>query len=149
MIGRRAPRFTLGLVAALMTGGIAYASAAPAVSAGTEILGPGHVVVEMEITHSRFSPERLHVRPGTLVEFVVVNNDPIHHELIVGPPEVHAEHASGDHLEHPPVPGEVSVGPNATGTTVYRFDEPGTVVFACHLPGHVAYGMVGTVDVVP
>ena len=33
--------------------------------------------------------------------------------------------------------------------TFYEFDEPGTVVYACHLPGHVAYGMTGIIEVVP
>jgi uncharacterized cupredoxin-like copper-binding protein len=49
---------------------------------------------------------------------------------------------------HPPVPGEVSVEPDATAETVYQFDEVGTVIFACHLPGHDEYGMNGQVDVV-
>ena len=48
---------------------------------------------------------------------------------------------------HPPVPGEVSVGPNATASTIYVFDEPATVEFACHLPGHLAYGMRGEIEV--
>ncbi len=33
--------------------------------------------------------------------------------------------------------------------TFYEFTEPGTIVYACHLPGHVAYGMEGTIEVVP
>ena len=97
--------------------------------------------------HSRFSTERIRVEPGTLVQFVVENDDPIRHELIVGDDAVHAAHAEGSELEHPPVPGEVSVEPGDTGVTAYRFDEPGTVVFACHLPGHFEYGMKGEVAV--
>ena len=50
-------------------------------------------------------PDHLTVRRGTLVRFVVRNHDPIRHELIVGPPEVHARHASGHEAVHPPVPG--------------------------------------------
>jgi uncharacterized cupredoxin-like copper-binding protein len=50
---------------------------------------------------------------------------------------------------HPPVPGEVSVGPGEIGETFYRFDKPGRYLFACHLPGHFAFGMKGWVIVDP
>jgi uncharacterized cupredoxin-like copper-binding protein len=103
--------------------------------------------IELGIDHSRFSTARVEVTVGTTVRFVVVNDDPINHELIVGPPEVHERHASGTEATHPPVPGEVSVGPNETAVTTYTFDEPGEVVFACHLPGHLEYGMRGVVVV--
>jgi uncharacterized cupredoxin-like copper-binding protein len=33
--------------------------------------------------------------------------------------------------------------------TFVVLDQPGTLTFACHLPGHVAYGMVGEIEVVP
>jgi uncharacterized cupredoxin-like copper-binding protein len=101
--------------------------------------------IELTIEHSRFSTDRIEVAAGTTVRFVVVNDDPIHHELIVGPPEVHRRHASGTEASHPPVPGEVSVGPNETATTTYTFGGAGEVVFACHLPGHLEYGMEGVV----
>ena len=108
---------------------------------------PGVRTVEVDIEHSRFSVEELKVSKGTLVRFVVRNGDPINHELIVGGPEVHRRHQNGGELVHPPVPGEVSVGPEETGLTTYLFDEPGTVVFACHLPKHLEYGMEGEVEV--
>jgi uncharacterized cupredoxin-like copper-binding protein len=112
-------------------------------------LGPGLVTVEMGMSYSRFAPKEIRVYQGTLVRFVVTNDDPIHHEFIVGPDRVHAMHESGHDMHHPPVPGEVSVNPGERGLTTYLFDEPGTVAFACHLPGHLAYGMSGAVTVVP
>ena len=30
----------------------------------------------------------------------------------------------------------------------YEMTAPGSLVYACHLPGHVAYGMQGTIEVV-
>jgi uncharacterized cupredoxin-like copper-binding protein len=107
------------------------------------------VTVTLHVEHSLFEPTELRVHEGTTVRFVVDNGDPIGHELIVGPPDVHARHESGTHARHGSVPGEVSVGPNAEAGTTYRFDEPGTVEFACHLPRHYAYGMHGTIEVVP
>ena len=49
------------------------------------------------------------VQQGTTLRIVVDNGDPIGHELIVGPPEVHARHADGTEAAHRPVPGEVTV----------------------------------------
>ena len=111
------------------------------------VAGPGVVTVEIDIENSRFDVERVDVRAGTLVRFVVRNQDPIPHELIVGGDDVHARHARGTERVHPPVPGEVSLLPNDTGVTVYRFDEAGTFDFACHLPRHLEYGMLGEIVV--
>ena len=116
--------------------------------AETAALGPGEVTVELDVEHSLFSPADLRVVEGTRVRFVVVNGDPINHELIVGPPDVHARHARGTEAEHPSVPGEVSVGAGGTAVTTFRFDDPGTFEFACHLPGHYEFGMRGEVVVV-
>ena len=112
-------------------------------------LGPGLVTVELDIRHSRFSADRLRVAEGTTVRFLVRNDDPIAHELVVGDAALHRSHVRGTEAVHPPVPGEVSVGPGDTGLTVYEFDEPGVVTFACHLPRHLEYGMVGEVEVAP
>jgi uncharacterized cupredoxin-like copper-binding protein len=140
----------IALAVALLTGAAAFAVAA---GGGGEpepaVLGPGDVTVELDIEHSLFGTERLRVAEGTRVRFVVVNGDPINHELIVGGPEVHARHEGGHEAEHPSVPGEVSVGAERTGVTTYTFDHAGTFEFACHLPGHDEYGMHGEVEVVP
>jgi uncharacterized cupredoxin-like copper-binding protein len=101
--------------------------------------------VVLEVRHSRFSPEQVRVEPGELVRFVVVNHDPIDHELIVGPPAVHDAHERGTHTRHGDVPGEVSVPAGERAETTYRLGQPGPVVFACHLPGHLDYGMRGLV----
>jgi uncharacterized cupredoxin-like copper-binding protein len=142
-------------IAAAMAVGVAVGGAGFAVAEITAgdptpaALGPGTVTVELDVEHSLYSPDRLRVVEGTRVRFVVVNGDPINHELIVGPPDVHARHANGTEAEHPSIPGEVSVGAGTTGITTFRFDEPGTFEFACHLPGHYEYGMHGEIEVVP
>jgi uncharacterized cupredoxin-like copper-binding protein len=135
---------------ALLTTVCGYAIAAGA-GDGPQPRGPGIVTVRVTTHYSQFSKvlDDLHVYKGTVVRFVVVNDDPIHHELIVGPSAVHAEHEKGSEAFHPPVPGEVSVDPNATGETFYRFDSAGTVEYACHLPGHYAFGMHGEITVDP
>ena len=142
----------LGRLAMSLGAGIAVATTGYAVAASgseREALGPGVFTVEVGIDQSTFDIGSLRVREGTLVEFVVQNDDPIDHELVVGDADVHARHANGSERRHPPVPGEVSIAPGDRALTFYEFSEPGTVVYACHLPGHVAYGMEGTIEVVP
>lgn len=115
--------------------------------AGADPLGPGDVTVTLRIEHSRFVPDRLVVAEGSRVTFRVVNDDPIDHELIVGPPEVHERHERGTETTHGGVPGEVTVRAGETASTTYRFGESGTVELACHLPRHYDYGMRGEVVV--
>ena len=146
----RARRWAIGLALALgaasVTAGTGYAVAAS--GASDPPLGPGLVTVDVGIDQSRFDIGALRVVEGTTVEFVVRNDDPIDHELIVGTPDVHRAHATGEELSHPPVPGEVSVAPDQVASTYYEFTDAGSIVYACHLPGHVAYGMHGTIEVV-
>ena len=82
------------------------------------------------------------------MRFVVHNTDPIGHELVVGPEALHLRHAEGTEAAHPPVPGEVSLGPLQTGATVYEVDDPDDVRMVCHLPRHEQYGMTGVIEVV-
>jgi len=148
--GRRR-RWWLGAAAAvaLAVGAAGYGVAAVAGDdPAAPALGPGEVTVQVDVEHSLFEPEELRVVEGTRVRFVIVNGDPINHELIVGPPDIHARHANGTEAEHPSIPGEVSVGPNAMAITTFTFDEPGTYEFACHLPGHYEHGMRGEIEVV-
>ena len=147
----RRPRWWLTAAAgvALVVGCAGYGVAALAADDPVApALGPGEVTVQIDVEHSLFAPEELRVAEGTRVRFVVVNGDPINHELIVGPPDVHARHAEGTEAEHPSIPGEVSVGPNGSAVTTFRLDERGTFEFACHLPGHYEHGMHGEVEVV-
>jgi uncharacterized cupredoxin-like copper-binding protein len=140
-------RGATALAVTLLVTGTGYAVAAA--DGQQAALGPGTLTVEIGIEQSQFDLGPLRVREGTLVELVVRNDDPIDHELVVGDAQVHARHANGGERRHPPVPGEVSVAPATTALTYYVFDEPGTVVYACHLPGHEAYGMRGTIEVIP
>jgi uncharacterized cupredoxin-like copper-binding protein len=133
--------------AATVLAGYAFTESGIAGAGTPRVLGPGLVTVNVGIAYSRFSIDEVHVHPGTTVRFVITNRDPIHHEFIVGPPSVHARHERGHESAHPPVPGEVSVAPEDNGETFYRFDRTGRFVFACHLPGHFAYGMHGVVVV--
>lgn len=140
-------------VAALVVGaavaGGGYAAASADAAPSGEVRGPGTTTVTISIRDSRFTPDRIEVWEGTQVRFVVRNEDPIGHELVVGPESVHLRHARGTEAAHPPVPGEVSLGPGQTGATVFELDDAGTLRMVCHLPRHERYGMTGEVVVRP
>jgi uncharacterized cupredoxin-like copper-binding protein len=112
--------------------------------------GPERTVV-VTMHHSRFSPATLRVDPGQRVRFVLRNTDPIDHEFILGDAAVQARHEQGrDRHHHGEVPGERSVAAGQEAATTYAFPaglDGRTLEFACHLPGHYAYGMHGTVRV--
>jgi uncharacterized cupredoxin-like copper-binding protein len=145
-------RLAVHLAAAVAVGAVVAATAwaiDAARGAGEPALGPGVVRIDVGIHHSRFDIGRLRVVEGTILELVVHNGDPIDHELVIGDASVHRRHAAGTERRHPPVPGEVSIAPGDTAMTFYELTEPGTVTYACHLPGHVAYGMIGEIEVLP
>ena len=138
-----------GVLLAMGIGAVLLSSAGASGSTGDGVLGPGSVTVRIDIDHSHFRMAApIRVRPHTAVEFVVVNHDPIGHELIVGGPDVQARHANGHEAYHPPVSGEVSVPADGRASTTYVFHAPGPVEYACHLPRHYQYGMHGIVEVV-
>lgn len=104
-------------------------------------------VIEIDIEHSAFDPERLEVDAGETVTFVITNGDPIDHEFIVGDEEVQRIHEEGTEKHHGARPGEISVPAGATAVTTYTFEEPGELIYGCHIFGHYDYGMRGAVEV--
>ncbi len=98
--------------------------------------------------YSRFDPGSVSVRAGVPITFTLRNDDPIGHEWIIGGPEVHAAHRTGTEAFHEGRPNEVTAPAFATRTTTITFERPGAYDFICHLPGHEAYGMKGTLRVV-
>lgn len=105
---------------------------------------PGEEVM-LTINHSKFVPGELNFRAGQTVTFVIVNADPIDHEFILGAEDVQHRHKFGTEPHHDEIPTEVSIPAKKRVTTTVSFDEPGTLIIGCHLPGHYAYGMKASV----
>jgi uncharacterized cupredoxin-like copper-binding protein len=103
--------------------------------------------VTITIRYSAFEPAEISVPAGVPITFVLVNDDPIDHEWLIGDEGFHEGHRTGTHAAHGEVPTEVTVPALATVETTITFDEPGAMDYICHLPGHEAYGMVGTLTV--
>lgn len=103
--------------------------------------------VVLDVRWSAFSEKTVTVRRGVPVRFVVTNADPIDHELIVGDAALQYRHEKGTEPAHGDRPGEVTVPALESASTTVTFTTRGTAYFACHLPGHYAYGMRGVVHV--
>ena len=100
------------------------------------------------IHYSHFTPEMITASAGEPITITLRNDDPIEHEWIVGPPDVHERHRAGTEPFHDQVPTEVTIPAFSTRVTTLTFEEPGDYLYICHLPGHEAYGMLGTLRVV-
>jgi uncharacterized cupredoxin-like copper-binding protein len=105
------------------------------------------VSAEIDIHYSHYTPSRLVVPAGVPVTILLRNTDPIDHEWIVGDAATHQRHRTGTEPVHAARPTEVSIPAGSSRETTVTFRTPGTYLYICHLPGHEAYGMVGTVVV--
>jgi len=98
----------------------------------------------------RFTPERIDVKQGETVRFVVKNTGKIMHELVLGTKKKLDEHAAMmakfANMEHDE-PYMMHVGPGKTGEIVWTFNRPGEFDFACLIAGHYQAGMVGKIKV--
>lgn len=103
--------------------------------------------VIININHSKFEPGNIEVPEGSLITFVVRNHDPIDHEFIVGDEHIQLVHENGTEAHHGARAGEISVPAGETRTTVYSFDEKGSLIYGCHLPRHYDYGMKGSITI--
>jgi uncharacterized cupredoxin-like copper-binding protein len=103
--------------------------------------------VTITVHYSAFDPASVEVPHGVPVTFVLVNDDPIDHEWIIGAAALHDAHRTGTEPVHDARPTEVTVPALETRVTTVTFPEPGELAFICHLPGHEAYGMAGTLIV--
>ena len=128
---------------------IARLAVATLLIAATATAGCGDAPMTVTITihYSAFDLTDVHVPVGVPVTFVLVNEDPIDHEWLVGDEAFHEKHRTGTHAAHGDVPNEVTIPALETRRTTITFDEPGVLQFICHLPSHEAYGMVGTLTV--
>jgi uncharacterized cupredoxin-like copper-binding protein len=114
---------------------------------GAYALAPAGREVEIVIHYTHFQPSSVSVPAGVPITFVLRNQDPIDHEWIVGDEASHERHRTGTEPSHGARPTEQSIPALDVVRTTVTFPSPGTYRMICHLPGHEAYGMVGTVTV--
>ena len=108
--------------------------------------------IEIRMTDDmRFSPDRIEVRQGEVVRFVIRNAGKIMHEMVIGTQQELDQHAAMM-MKHPGMehdePYMAHVGPGKKGELVWHFNRAGDFDFACLIAGHFEAGMVGTITVV-
>jgi uncharacterized cupredoxin-like copper-binding protein len=109
----------------------------------------------------RYRPAAIMVRAGRRVTFDVTNAGKLPHEFILGDRATQLDHerqmqggppagAHGHAHAGPAAPGAggaLTVPPGQTRRLTWTFDEPGIVLYGCHVLGHWAAGMKGTIVV--
>jgi uncharacterized cupredoxin-like copper-binding protein len=98
----------------------------------------------------KFTPDRLEVKKGEQVRFVIQNKGALKHEFMLASVKDNDKHAEMmkkfPDMEHDD-PNAKSVDPGKTAEIVWRFTKVGTFEFACLIPGHREAGMHGSITV--
>jgi putative spermidine/putrescine transport system substrate-binding protein len=98
----------------------------------------------------RFTPDRIEVKTGETVRFVLQNQGKLRHELVFGEPDALRRHAAMmqmmPDMQHSG-PNMASLAPGERGELIWKFTRAGSVAFACLQSGHLEAGMRGAVAV--
>jgi uncharacterized cupredoxin-like copper-binding protein len=98
----------------------------------------------------RFTPDKIEVKQGETIRFVLTNAGQVMHEYVLGTKPVLEEHAAlmkrFPNMEHDE-PYMAHVAPGKKGEIIWTFNQAGDFDFACLLPGHYEAGMVGNLKV--
>ncbi len=96
-----------------------------------------------------FDPSEIRVEVGESVRFVISNQGTVEHEFLIGDEATQEEHEV--EMGSSPMAGMddmttlVKVAPGEVKELTRTFEEAGTLLYGCHVPGHYAGGMVGTI----
>lgn len=97
-----------------------------------------------------YEPEKLEVRRGEQVRFVIVNAGELPHEFVLASTKDNLKHAElmkkYPDMEHDDPNGK-TVQPKGTAEILWRFSKRGEFEFACLIPGHREAGMTGKITV--
>ena len=98
----------------------------------------------------RFVPDHVTVKAGETVRFFVKNLGKMPHEMVIGSMAELKEHAemmrNMPGMQHAE-PNMITLKPGQRGGLLWKFEQPGSVDFACLVPGHMEAGMVAKVTV--
>lgn len=155
---------------------LAGAATALALSAGLALAGPGEAghshksfaagepgdakkpvartikvtMKETEDAKMLFEPNKVEIKRGEQVKFVLKNVGKVDHEFMLDSVENNAKHKiqmeKNPDMEHDDPNGK-RLAPKGSNEIVWRFTKTGAFEFACLIPGHYESGMKGTVVV--
>lgn len=97
-----------------------------------------------------YVPEKVAVRKGEQIKFVIRNDGALDHEFILATTEENLKHAKemmkNPEMEHDD-PNAQRLAPKQVKEIVWKFTKAGTFEFGCLIPGHREAGMTGKVIV--
>jgi uncharacterized cupredoxin-like copper-binding protein len=97
-----------------------------------------------------FFPDRVEVKRGEQIRFLLTNVGELDHEFVLATTEENLKHAEemkkNPEMEHDD-PNAKRVAPKKKSEIVWRFTKAGTFEYGCLIPGHREAGMTGIVIV--
>jgi uncharacterized cupredoxin-like copper-binding protein len=97
-----------------------------------------------------YVPDRIEVRRGEQIRFVLKNNGELDHEFLLATTKENLKHAEVmkkyPDMEHDDPNGK-RLAPKGTSEILWRFTKRGEFEYGCLIPGHREAGMVGKVIV--
>ena len=97
-----------------------------------------------------FIPDRLEIKRGEQIKFVLRNNGELDHEFVLATAEENVKHAEemkkNPEMEHDD-PNSKRLAPQKANEILWRFSKAGEFEFGCLIPGHRESGMIGTIIV--
>jgi len=97
-----------------------------------------------------FIPDKIEVRRGEQVRFIITNKGETDHEFLLATTQENLKHAEemrkNPDMEHDEPNGK-KMKPKQTAEIVWKFTKPGIFEYGCLIPGHRESGMHGTIIV--
>lgn len=97
-----------------------------------------------------FIPDRVEIRLGEQIRFMIHNSGELAHEFILASTEENLKHAElmkkNPDMEHDDPNGK-TVEPKKGAEIVWKFTKKGAFEYGCLIPGHREAGMTGTIIV--
>ena len=97
-----------------------------------------------------FMPDRLEIKRGEQVRFVITNSGELDHEFVLATTEENLKHyeemKKNPEMEHDD-PNAKRVAPKKKSEVVWRFTKAGQFEYGCLIPGHRESGMTGIITV--
>lgn len=97
-----------------------------------------------------FIPDRVEIRRGEQIKFILRNNGELDHEFVLATTAENVKHAEemkkNPEMEHDD-PNAKRLAPKKTSEIVWKFSKAGEFEFGCLIPGHREAGMTGAIVV--
>jgi uncharacterized cupredoxin-like copper-binding protein len=106
--------------------------------------------IEVEMTEMAYTPDKIEVKRGEQIKFVIRNAGKENHEFLLATTAENLKHEQVM-LKHPEMehddPNGIRLAPNKSAEILWHFTKRGTFEYSCLIPHHREYGMIGRVTV--